>query len=129
MQARVCAYGEESETFEVKIDVRQGCALSPTLFNYAIDYILNRALQDYAGVEVGWNVRVSDMAYADDIVLVGSKCDDVQAAFNHVQAAARGVGMTINALKTKVMPSLVDPVNWQPLTLDGGSLLSISAQQ
>ena len=28
-----------------------------------------------------------------------------------------GVGMTINASKTKVMPSLVDPVNWQPLTL------------
>ena len=27
-------------------------------------------------------------------------------------------GMTINASKTKVMKSLVDPVNWQPLTLD-----------
>ena len=46
----------------------------------------------------------------------------VQAALNRVQAAARGVGMTINASKTKVMPSLVDPVNWQPLTLDGVNL-------
>ena len=121
--------------FEVKTGVRQGCALSPTLFNYAIEYILNRALQVYAGVEVGWNVRVSDLAYTDDIVLVGSNCDDVQAVPNHVQAAARGVGMTINASKTKVMPSLVDPINWQPSTLEGVnleedcSLLSISAQQ
>lgn len=76
-RARVHAYGEESGTFEVKTGVRQGRALSPTLFNYTIDYILSRALRDYAGVAVGRNVRVSDLAYADDIVLVGSNCDDV----------------------------------------------------
>ena len=126
-RARVRAYGEESETFEVKTDVRQGCALSPTLFNYAIDYIIHRALRDYAGVEVGQNVRVSDLAYADDIVLVGSYCGDVQAALNRMQAAARGVGMTINVSKTKVMPSLVDPINWQPLTLYGVNLENVQS--
>ena len=46
-RARVRAYGEESATFEVKTGVRQGCALSPILFNYVIDYILNEALQDF----------------------------------------------------------------------------------
>ncbi|CAE1258644.1 unnamed protein product [Acanthosepion pharaonis] len=49
-RARVHAYGEEPETFEVKTGVRQGCTLSPTLFNYTIDYILGKAHQDYAGV-------------------------------------------------------------------------------
>ena len=76
-RAFVRAYGEESETFEVNTGVRHGCALSPTLFNHAIDYILKRALRDYAGVEVGRNFRVSELAYADDIVLVRSNCDDV----------------------------------------------------
>ncbi|CAE1153923.1 unnamed protein product [Acanthosepion pharaonis] len=52
MRARVRAYGEEFETFEVKIDVRQRCTLSPTLFNYTIDYILGKSLRDYAGVAV-----------------------------------------------------------------------------
>ena len=122
----VRAYGEESETFEVKTGGRQGCVLPPTL--------LGRAFRDNTGVEVGRNVKVSDLVYADDIVLVGSNCDDVQVALNRVQAVARGVGMTINASKTKVMPSLVDPINWQPLTLDRVNLedmqfLSISAQQ
>ena len=51
----------------------------------------------------------------------------MQAALNRVQAAARGVGMTINASKTKVMPSLVDPVNWQPLTLDGVNLEDVQS--
>ena len=70
--------------------MRQGCALSPTLFNYTIDYILDRALQDYAGFDFGRNIRMSDLAYADDMVLVGSNCKDMQAALNRVQAAARG---------------------------------------
>ena len=117
-RAHVRTYGEESETFEMKLGVRKGCAPWPTLFNYAIDYILNRALRDNTGVEVGRNVRVSDLAYADDIILIGSNCDNMQATLNREQAAARGVGMTINTLKTQVMPSLVDPINWQPLTLD-----------
>ena len=60
-RTRVRAYGEETETFEVKTGVQQGCALTSTLFNYTIDYILDRARQDYAGVEVGRNVRVSDL--------------------------------------------------------------------
>ena len=113
--------------FEVKTGVRQGCARCPTIFNNAIDYIIDRALQDYAGVQFGRNVRVSDLAYADDIVLVGLNCDDVQAAHNCVQAAARGVGMTTTASKTKVMPSLVDPGNWQPLTLDGVNLEDVQS--
>ena len=70
---------------------------------------------------------MSDLAYADDIVLVGSNCDDVQAALNRVQAVARGVVMTINASKTKVMLSLVDPINWQPLTLDGVNLEDVQS--
>ena len=45
-----------------------------------------------ADTEVGWNVRVSDLAYPDNIILVVSNCDDVQAALNCVQAAAPGCG-------------------------------------
>jgi len=50
---RVRAYGDESASFEVKSGVRQGCVLSPTLFNYAIDYVLSKALQNVTGVDVG----------------------------------------------------------------------------
>ncbi len=32
--------------------------------------ILGQALQDYPGVQVGTNVHVSDLAYADDIALL-----------------------------------------------------------
>ena len=92
-RARVRAYSEETETFKMRIGVRHGCALSPILFNYAIDYIPNGALRDYAEVKVGRNVRVSDRVYANDIVLVGSNCEDVQATLNRVKVTARGCGV------------------------------------
>ncbi len=47
--------------FEIRSGVRQECALSPTLFNYIIDWILGQGLQDYTGVQVGANVHVSDI--------------------------------------------------------------------
>ncbi|KAK2701261.1 hypothetical protein QYM36_020071 [Artemia franciscana] len=35
--SRVRVYGEETEEFLVEFGVKQGCFLSPTLFNYCID--------------------------------------------------------------------------------------------
>ncbi len=49
---KVRASGSDSMPFEIRSGVRQGCTLSPTLFNYIIDWILGQALQDYPGVQV-----------------------------------------------------------------------------
>ena len=35
--SRVRVYGEETEEFLVEFGVKQGCVLSPTLFNYCVD--------------------------------------------------------------------------------------------
>ncbi len=69
---KVRASGRDSMPFEIHYGVRQGCAISPTLFNYIIDWILRQALQDYPVAQVGANVHVSGLAYADDIVILSS---------------------------------------------------------
>ncbi len=46
---KVRANGSDSMPFEIRSGVRQGCAPSPTLFNYIIDWILGQVLQDYTG--------------------------------------------------------------------------------
>ncbi len=50
-----------SLSFEVRSGIRQGCALSLTLFNYIINWILGQALQDYPWAQVGANVHESNL--------------------------------------------------------------------
>ncbi len=48
--------------------------MSPTLFNYAIDFVLERALRDSLGVQVGENHYLTDLTYADDIASLRQRC-------------------------------------------------------
>ncbi|BHF83864.1 hypothetical protein SprV_0902701200 [Sparganum proliferum] len=64
--ARVLVRNNLSQPFGIRSDVRQGCILSPILFNYAIDWILGRALRDSDGVEFAPGHRLNDLDYADD---------------------------------------------------------------
>ena len=58
---RVRAYGEESENISVDPGVKQGDVLSPILFNYVIDWIMERVVSTYEGVTVGNGVQVSSL--------------------------------------------------------------------
>ncbi len=95
---------------------------SPTLFNYIIDWILGQALQDYPGVQVGATVHVSDLVYADDIVILSSSYSEMQGLLDAVNRHAAAVGMRINASKTKAMSALVPDEQRQTVLLDGEPL-------
>ncbi len=84
------------------------------IHNYIIEWILDQALQDYPGVQVGVNVHVSDLAYADDIGIISNSYREMQGLLQAVYRHTAAVGMRTNALKTKVMSSLVIP--WRMLT-------------
>ncbi len=48
--------GEVSERFEVQTGVRQGCALSPILFNYHMDNIMREAIESLGGgIKISYN--------------------------------------------------------------------------
>ncbi len=89
--------------FEIRSGVRQGCTLSPTLFNNIIDWILGQTLHDYPGVQVGANVHVSDLDYADDVVILSSSLSERQGLHEDVHYYAAAAGMHINESKTNLM--------------------------
>ena len=55
------------QEIEIQRGVKQGCVLSPCLFNLCPEVIF-RQVEDRHGVLVGWE-NINNLGYADDIVL------------------------------------------------------------
>ena len=122
--ARVRAYGEESEGFNLSAGVRQGCPLSPMLFNYAIDWILERALPPYRGVQLSDDLWIADLEYADDVVLLGAEPASLQPVLERIARYAADLGLSINPSKTKLMSTFIGPV--QPIVFNGEAIQQVS---
>ncbi len=75
-------------SFEICYGVRQGHALSPTLFNYIINRVLGQVLQDHPGVQVVVNAHVFDLAYADDNLILNSSYREMQGLLEAVNRHA-----------------------------------------
>nr|VZI41908.1 unnamed protein product [Spirometra erinaceieuropaei] len=116
-----------SQPFGIRSGVRQGCILSPILFNYAIDWILGRVLRDSDGVEFAPGHRLTDLDYADDIALLASSFGDLQSMVSRVNEVAKSVGLSINAGKTKVFSSCIPDQEKAPLGIDGRQLEEVDS--
>nr|VZI24942.1 unnamed protein product [Spirometra erinaceieuropaei] len=125
--ARVLVRNNLSQPFGIRSGVRQGCILSPILFNYAIDWILGRALRDSDGVEFAPGHRLTDLDYADDIAILASSFGDLQSTVSRVNEVAKSVGLSINAAKTKVFSSCMPDQEKAPLGIDGCQLEEVDS--
>ena len=61
---------ETTDWFQIGKGVRQGCILSPCLFNLYVEYIIRNARLDeaQAGIKISWR-NISNLRYADDTTL------------------------------------------------------------
>ena len=59
--------GKVGEWFTTRIGVRQGCLLSPTLFNIMLEQIMNEALLDHKGTVSIRGRVITNLRFADDI--------------------------------------------------------------
>ncbi|XP_046683273.1 uncharacterized protein LOC124369322 [Homalodisca vitripennis] len=80
--------------------VRQGCPLSPILFNLVMEYLIRplTALEDQHGA-VLHGTSVSVLAYADDLALVARSEASLQALLDVVIPAATWVGLRFKPTK------------------------------
>ncbi|KER20289.1 hypothetical protein T265_15354, partial [Opisthorchis viverrini] len=78
---RVRVYGELSKSFRTQSGIRQGCPLSPFLFNFVIDETMRRALRGLQnpGVQIACEENLVDLECADGIAAtrVPSLCVDL----------------------------------------------------
>lgn len=94
--------GEHCKHFEIKKGVRQGCILSPHLFNIYTEQIMRNADIEDMGVSVGGR-NITNLRYADDTALMADNITSMKRILHRVDTAGRKAGLKLNAKKTKVM--------------------------
>ena len=94
---------EYSEEGEIGRGVRQGCSISPLLFNIYAEAMMEEAMEDLEeGIKVGGNL-LQDVRFADDQGMVAGSEIGLQKIMDRLNDTALRYGMKINIKKTKVM--------------------------
>ena len=94
---------EVTESSEIGRGVRQGCLISPLLFNIYAEAMMREALYDVEdGVKVGGEV-LNAVRFADDQAMIAGTEEGLQRIMDNTVRVVESYGMKINTKKTKVM--------------------------
>ena len=108
--------------FQIGKGIRQGCILSPCLFNFYAEYIMrNVGLEEaQAGIKIAGG-NINNLRYADDTTLM-AESEELKSLLMKVKVESEKVGLKLNIQKTKIMAS--GPItSWQ---IDGETVETVA---
>uniref|UniRef100_A0A670J8F8 ribonuclease H n=1 Tax=Podarcis muralis TaxID=64176 RepID=A0A670J8F8_PODMU len=90
--------------FKIGKGVRQGCILSPCLFNLYAEYIMRKAGLDesQAGIKIAGR-NINNLRYADDTTLMAESEEELKNLLMRVKEESAKYGLKLNIKKTKIM--------------------------
>jgi len=94
-----------TDWFQIGKGVREGCILSPCLFNFYAEYIMrNTGLEEaQAGIKIAGR-NINNLRYAEDTTLM-AESEELKSLLMNVQEESEKVGLKLNIQKTKIMAS------------------------
>jgi hypothetical protein len=93
-----------SKLVDINKGVRQGCPLSPTLFNIYLDEIITKwQKQNLTGIKLSKNQQLLTLLFADEQVIITDTERYLQKAAHKLNRLITEYGLTISVQKTKSM--------------------------
>lgn len=90
----------ETRSVQIGRGVRQGCCLSPILFNLYSECLTKEALNGLGDFKVGGQI-IQTVKYADDLVLMAKEETVLQGMIDRLVESGRYYGMEMNVEKQK----------------------------
>ena len=112
-----------TDWFQIGKGVRQGCLLSPRLFNFYAEYFVRNAGVEEAQADIKIaRINTNNLRYVDDTTLMADSEEDLRSLLMKVKEESDKVGLKLNIQKTKIMAS--GPItSWE---IDGGTVEIVS---
>ena len=112
-----------TDWFQIRKGIRQGCILSPCLFNLYEEYIMRNAGLDeaQAGIKIAGR-NISNLRYADGTTVTAESEEELKSLLMKVKEESENVGLKLSIEKTKIMAS-GPSTSWQ---IDGGTVETVT---
>ena len=112
-----------TDRFQLGKGVREGCILSPCLFNLYAEYIMQNArlYEAQAGIKIAGR-NINNLRYADDTTLLAESQEELKSLLMKVKEESEKVGLKLNIQKTKIMASR-PMTSWQ---IDGETMETVT---
>ena len=107
---------------QIRKGVRQGCILSPCLFNLYAEYIMRYAGLDeaQAGIKIAGR-NINNLRYVDDNTLMTESKEELKSLLMKVKEDSEKAGLKLNVQKMNIMVS--SPItSWQ---IDGETMETV----
>jgi hypothetical protein len=99
--SKVCIGKHLSDSFPIQNGLKQEDALSPLLFNFALEYTIRKVQETQVGLKLNGTHQL--LAYADDVNLLGDNIDTIMKNTETLIDADKEIGLEINVEKTNYM--------------------------